>query len=36
MAGNIAAGAASKAAKSGQWLTLCPLLLTFDGVLARK
>ena len=35
MAGNIAAIRASKAAESGQWLTLFPLLLTFGGILAR-
>ena len=36
MAGNIAAAGASITAESGQWLMLCPLLLTFGSVLARK
>jgi hypothetical protein len=34
--GNIAAGLPLKMAKSRQRLTLCPILLTFGGVLARK
>ena len=36
IAGNIAAGQPLKMAESRQRLTLCPLLLTFGGVLARK
>jgi hypothetical protein len=33
--GNIAAGFTAKTAESGQRLTLCPLLLTFGGILAQ-
>jgi hypothetical protein len=34
--GNNAAGDQLKMAKSRQRLTLCPLLLTFGGILAQK
>jgi hypothetical protein len=34
MTGNIAAVRALKMAESGQRLTLCPVLLTFEGVFA--
>jgi hypothetical protein len=36
IAGNNGAVGSPKMAKSRQWLTLCPLLLTLAGILAQK